>query len=464
MTGTAVAVLPAQLPAFLQTAEALQDAAKFNDQASGGIKAGGFPRISTKGGKFFIVDASAPEPRRLITDSNNLPINFLDVIILGAAAGVSKLFYAGKYVEGSDAEPDCSSDSGALPDPHIQRPVHVNCAQCPNNQWGSKISETGSEIKACGDSKRIVVIPAMDLAFKALAFSIPASALKEWGAFVRTLNRAGNPIPVYGVVTRITFDPKVSYPKPLFTFQRLVSAEEYAVINERRHSDEVKNIENPIRSAPPAVPLLAAPTAPIIPIVPVQPAVAAAPVAQPQPAPVAAPAPAPAAPAMSFGAPAAPVQPTPTPDPLAGLPPEQVAAINAVGGIDSVAGKTVLAALRTAAGVNTASGQVPGDVGAAAAQAAQAVAASMETPPKTRRTRTTKPPEPAAPAAPEPGTMSFGGAPAAPAPAAPAPAPAPVQTSFASAPAAAVASSSSDALADDISKMLAGVLGAPATV
>lgn len=477
MTGTAVAVqqntLPTALPDFLQSQEVVAQVQAFNAAAMGGIKSGGFPRISVSGSKFFIIDSSAENPRQLITttypDPNapggmvSVPAAVLSAVVVGANPNLSKVYYEGPYVPGDDREPDCSSDDGIRPDAHILEPRNNACATCPMNAWGSKITPQGKETKACADSKRLVILSAAPGAlqnYKALALNITPAMLKDWGVYVRSLSQ--RQIPVHGVVTRLTFDPTVDFPKLNFTFERFLSKDEFDVVVRRMQSDEVKNIEKPVRT--PSTPALAAPTATALPQIPAPPAHIPQ---TPPPAPVAAPQPAPAPvaadpfsgaaaavaqvqPTTTAPSPAAQPAPPPAPvDPLAGLPPEVVATINMVGGIGSPAGAQIAAAARAAAG------NAPPP---AVAQAAATVAAD---PPKRTRGRPAKtqpadPQPPAAPAAP------VAAAPEAPPPApaaasAPQPAPAQLTTGFASSPATTVVPAGTG-IASQLDSLLEGIM------
>lgn len=250
MTTALATITAAQLPAHLQNNAQLL---ALNDSALGGIKSGGFPSIGIKGAKFFIKDPGAEEPEVLITmevGGQRLPTPYLDTVILAANPNVSKKFYPGKYdPSAEDKTPECSSDNGITPDSHITAPKHHNCAECHQNKWGSKINEeNGKEGKACSDFKRLVLTPSADLKFKALALDVTPSALKEYGAYVRTLTARN--IPIVGVVTRITFDPAASFPKLQFNFLRFLDATEFAIVQERIVSDEVQAIVAPKRVVP----------------------------------------------------------------------------------------------------------------------------------------------------------------------------------------------------------------------
>jgi hypothetical protein len=362
---TAIATIP-ELPSYLQVGS--EAARARNLAAMGGIKAGGFPRISIGGAKFHLIDG---DDKILLTDPNNreLPAMQLEVSVVGFNPGVSKTYYKGKWQEGDADEPDCSSDDGITPDPHVAAPQCTNCAGCPQNQWGSKISEQGKQIKACSDNKRLVILPVSDLdASKAIAFTITPASLKPWAEYVRALDSRG--VEISTCVTKIQFDPTVTFPKLQFKFGRYLTPEELAIVRERETEDDVRLIASPRKSAPQS-PRAAAPAAPAQPAT-----VAPAPSAPVAPtAPAAAPPPAPAevkpewkagltdqiaAAIEAVGGPDSPggaalmaqfkpkQEPAPEPkaaDPYEGLPAHVKPAVDAAGGIDSDAGKSVYVAL-----------------------------------------------------------------------------------------------------------------------
>ena len=48
----------------------------------------------------------------LLRDAQNRPMPELDVVIVGVAPSISKIYYARAYVEGDDSAPDCFSLDG----------------------------------------------------------------------------------------------------------------------------------------------------------------------------------------------------------------------------------------------------------------------------------------------------------------------------------------------------------------
>lgn len=300
------------LPAHLQTPEAAAQIAKANAEAAGGIKlGGGFPKISIEGGKFHEIDAAiengAPRTYMVAAQPGQppLPMMCLEAVIIAANPALVKTFYAKKWQKGDAEAPDCQSSNGVTPDAHVVNKQSAVCATCPQNQWGSKISEaTGKEVKACTDSKQMAILPGADLTYKALGLAVTPSALGDWGKYVAALSERN--IPVNSVVTNITFDHTASYPKLKFAFNRFLTAEEYAQVQKRIEGDDVKAIVNPQRSAAPALPAPAA--APQL-ASPAPAAPAPAPAYVPPPAPPAPPAPPPAGFGATTAATAAPAAP-----------------------------------------------------------------------------------------------------------------------------------------------------------
>jgi len=285
----------------------------------------------------------------------------LPVVVIAANPHLSKVYFKGKYVKGSSDEPLCRSSDGVRPDGDVAEKQNANCASCPQNQWGSKISEfSGKEIKACADKKQLAVLPAQDSTFRALGFTISGGSLGDWGKYVQALSGRG--YPVNELVTNITFDATANGVLN-FGFNRFLTDDEAAKFKLRANGDDVKAIVAPVRAlalpAPEQFQQLAPPVAAPTPAAfapPVQPApVSTAPV-QPAPvdvapaamtgfgaAPVAQSAP-PAEPAKRTRKPraVAPVQPAGPGIDLSYLDPAIRAAVEALG-VDSPAGKSLLA-------------------------------------------------------------------------------------------------------------------------
>ena len=216
-----------QLPAFLRVESLFAD----TDKAIAGI-GGGMPAyISIRGAKWHLVGADGEEAQ-----VNQL---HLDVIVLGGNEHVSKSYYSGPYdpAQGGGSPPDCFSDNGVAPSSQAMTPQHATCAGCAHAAWGSKITPTGSHVKACSDSKKLAVVLAADTpilvngaASVAKAYAevyllrVPAASMRNWRDYAKDIRGRG--VPIIGVVARMTFDPQASYPALLFQAVGFVPSEQ----------------------------------------------------------------------------------------------------------------------------------------------------------------------------------------------------------------------------------------------
>lgn len=253
---------------------------------TGGLSSGNsFPRISIKASRFRIVEGDT----ETVLDSTNL-----DVVIVGANPRLSKTWYA--KVWSKDAEPtapDCFSLDGIGPDTESTDPQNDICASCPQNAWGSKVTDSGQQIKACSDNKRLAVVSADDASGPVYLLSVTPAALKGLNQYQKELSVRG--IPPEIVKTRVSFDTDASFPKLKFTFGGFLDADVQGVVDNLFGTESVREITGETLRTPVAVPKIAAP-APVAP----KPAVrAAVPVDEPAPAPAPAQA---AAPKRGFGA------------------------------------------------------------------------------------------------------------------------------------------------------------------
>jgi hypothetical protein len=214
---------------------------------------GGFPVISIKGKVFAIVRDGErkvlPNPK-----DPDSPATAIDVVLLKVNKGTSKVFYAKGYVEGSDGvKPDCFSNTGVRPDASIENPQSKTCATCPHNQWGSKISESGSKGKACQDSVRIAVATPNQVNEPYLLRVPPASirALGEYGQMLAKRNVAYNM-----VVTKVGFDMEAPNPKLTFKPVGILDEPTFLQVQDAINSDVVAQITG---VAPVGAPLLGDP-------------------------------------------------------------------------------------------------------------------------------------------------------------------------------------------------------------
>lgn len=191
-----------------------------------------YPRISIKGSRF-----------RIVEDGNETVLNVvtLDAVIVGANPRLSKAWYARAW--DNDAEPsapDCYSLDGVGPDPQSTDPQNDLCASCPQNAWGSKITPSGQQVKACADKKRLAIVAAEDPDGAVYLLEVTPAALKGLNQYQRELSMRG--IPPEIVITKIGFDTDASFPKLKFGFGGFIDEPTQAIVSELLGSDQVKGI------------------------------------------------------------------------------------------------------------------------------------------------------------------------------------------------------------------------------
>ena len=220
---------PAQTPAFARSGELSATAKALAGGTGNSVK-----RISLKGGVF-----------RLIAEGKEIASiddRHLDVVIVNAAAKISRTYYEGQYVEGEAKAPDCWSADGKLPDSTVTEPQASSCATCPQNIKGSGQGDS----RACRFSQRLAVVLANDVqGGDVMQLTLAATSIfgKEEGddrrplqAYARYL--AAQNISPEMVVTQLKFDTKAAVPKLFFKPARWLDDEEYAAAIEKGQSED----------------------------------------------------------------------------------------------------------------------------------------------------------------------------------------------------------------------------------
>jgi len=278
-------------------------------QMGGGL-GDGRNRIGLKGARF-----------RLIQGGQEVAIKdepYLDIVVLGANAAISRTYYAEKWEQGKKAAPACFSADGITPSTDAASPQSARCATCKQNEKGSVVFDSGKKGRACSFSKRCAVMVYGDpdqivyqLDVKALSLfgdGVASKGLYTMAEYSKLLQARG--VRAESLVTRISFDTDSSVPKLWFTPQAFVAEGELPGIIKLAKSSDVKamlevTLDTVDLSGETDAPMVAAPKA--IPA-PVKQAVvedavakpAKAPAAAKKAAPAATPAPKPAAPSTAL--------------------------------------------------------------------------------------------------------------------------------------------------------------------
>lgn len=238
--------VPAHLANYVGKPSALAQA------LSGGLATGGgesFPRIGIKGGRFRIHEGDT----ETVLDSTTI-----DVVIVGSNPRLSKTWYAKAWDKDSEpTAPDCFSLDGVSPDPQSTSPQNDLCASCPQNAWGSKVTPTGQQIKACADKKRLAVVSADDPTGPVYLLEVTPAALKGLNQYQKELVMRG--IAPEIVTTKISFDTDASFPKLKFGFGGFNDADLQEAVNPLFGSDSAKEITGEQLRQPAPVPQIAAP-------------------------------------------------------------------------------------------------------------------------------------------------------------------------------------------------------------
>lgn len=266
-----------KLPAYLKQV----DVASLNSDLTSHA-GGGFPSISIKGKVFAVVRDGEREVLRNPKDPESAATS-LDVVLLKANKGTSKVFYLKGYDKDSSEgqKPDCYSNDGIEPAADSQNKQAKKCATCPHNQWGSRISEKGAtKGKACNDTVRMAVAAA-GMLNDPMLLRVPPASIRALGEYGQTLAKRG--VAYNMVVTKVAFDMDAESPKLTFKPVGFLDDAAYAEVQETIGSSIVDNILgasfNIVDAAPAEKPEVAEEEP--------APAPKPAPVAKPKPAPVA---------------------------------------------------------------------------------------------------------------------------------------------------------------------------------
>lgn len=245
MASNVIPFKEANVPAHIA---ALFGAPKNSDYESASLSV---PAVSFRGKVWRIVIDGEEKP---LTNAEGDPVPTMEVVMVKGNPRRSKAYYGEKkYVEGENSAPICASRDGIAPDAGVEEPQCDSCAACPQNVWGSRISEAGKKVKACADSKRIAVVPAGDLAFTPLLLSVPATSLTDkdnkeneargWYAlseYAMMLEKRG--VPVEAVVTKIGFDSRPAHPKLLFKAVGYLGEEDSEAVLALRETENINTI------------------------------------------------------------------------------------------------------------------------------------------------------------------------------------------------------------------------------
>lgn len=188
-------------------------------------------------------------------DGDMVPLSVMRAIVLDYNGRRGRRYYEGEFDPAKKAMPRCWSDDGYKPHESVKEPMCSTCSLCPKSAKNSKINPfSGKGAVACSEFRTIAVIPANDVEFPALRLQIavtsdwdgnsPDLEAQGWRAFKNYTDYLVTKEVPYSamLVTKIRFDPNVNYPKLIFSEDRWLNDEEWAVVLPRVKSDEVQQL------------------------------------------------------------------------------------------------------------------------------------------------------------------------------------------------------------------------------
>lgn len=212
-----------ELPEHLRTGPLAEAAAKaLADANSMASASNSIPRVSLRGREFRFIEGG---------DEVFKARDGVDVIILGVepdAGRMIKTWYKDGYKSGAKEPPTCQSDDGIAPSPWVTDKQAQMCSACPKNQFGSAVSPSGKQTKACRDSKRIWIKRADEAEKRPFSerttygLNVTVASLKAFSDYGRQLSGLGQG-PAVCVTTLVMVDSE--YPQLDFKLKAWLDAD-----------------------------------------------------------------------------------------------------------------------------------------------------------------------------------------------------------------------------------------------
>lgn len=168
----------------------------------------------------------------------------IDVIIVSALPKVSREYYEKPYdSEAKPTLPDCWSNLGDKPEAASPNPQASNCAECPMNVVGSGKNGKG---RACRFQRRLGVLVMGDPQRELYQLKIPSKSLFGKGhgnihpfeSYVKFLLANGEAPDT--VITNVAYDSEADSMELVFSPQRSLDDEEYALVKELQKDPDSK--------------------------------------------------------------------------------------------------------------------------------------------------------------------------------------------------------------------------------
>jgi hypothetical protein len=191
-------------------------------------------RISIRGGVFRLM-VSGEE----VAKNENRAMN---VVIVNGGRDIARQFYAGKYVAGETAAPDCWSNDGKRPDASIESPQYTSCEGCPQNIKGSGNGDS----RACRFQQRLAVLLADDIEGDVYQLALAATSIfgrgdadkmpfQQYAKYVGSQGKNINTL-----ITEMRLDSDSDTPKLTFKPVKFLTREQWEIAREKGDSPAAK--------------------------------------------------------------------------------------------------------------------------------------------------------------------------------------------------------------------------------
>ena len=158
---------------------------------------------------------------------------------LPAEAVVLKVFDNMRTYYSDDEKIICASTDGVTPSEKMfsksnSAPQAKQCAACPQNSWGSRITPNGKRAKACTEYATLQIIALNEPHYALLR--VPSTSLRSFRDYEKSLSSRGYGL--QGVVTYINLQPKDNFDLLTFKVVRFL------------RDDELKSIHLSVKTRP----------------------------------------------------------------------------------------------------------------------------------------------------------------------------------------------------------------------
>lgn len=214
-----LAKMPAHIAAFAA-------AAGDDDVFSMGATGPRLPRLGIKG-KVWHWTGLDGETQPIVDPDTEDPISSLYVALADSRKATSRHYYASAYEPDAKVPAACFSLDGIKPHEKSPDPQATSCAMCPQNQVGSRVSEQGKKMRACGMKKDIVVVPVSrkgDVVVdengmpQPTRLSLPAVSAFNLDRLVKDWKvKTGGKVSVRAIVIKLSFNVESAFPEVVFT-------------------------------------------------------------------------------------------------------------------------------------------------------------------------------------------------------------------------------------------------------